>query len=135
MIEIERDTATRRVIRSLARMQQNLVLPVQLPDGSKPVVIALPHDSLSEIESKVAHYGSASVIVAYSDHMSIIAFEKTTGELFSTSASGATVHGDSDIDMLIHLLREQQSSNLAISITKQPLPQTVRPVQELQYSF
>jgi len=78
---ISRDAATRRVMKAVAHTFSHEPLPFALEDGTRPVVVALANDYISDIVGRVASMGGeANVAVAFSGHFQTIIFSKTTSD-------------------------------------------------------
>ena len=129
----DRDKATSRVMRTLARIQLQCSLPVRLADGRSPVVLALPHDKFSSVVEQVAQYGDANVAVAYDDHIALLSF---TRESMPTAGERAfQISRQSDIDMFIQYLKTQANKQTSVKVGGSAIPEVASPLQELEYAF
>lgn len=77
-----RNLATRRVMKTVARRTPMEPLPVRLRDGSTPIVVALPEDTLKYVASLTDRFGGrANVFVAFPDTLKLIDFHIDHHEL------------------------------------------------------
>lgn len=125
--ESSRDIVVRRVMRNLARRAINHgPLPVQAEDGTYPVVVVLPEDTVGDMEERRSRVGrDANVVVAYPDRMVLIAMRDAVRE------NAAEVHPDSPMDMLVIFLREHPDENPAIRVGARMAPR----IEDLAYAF
>lgn len=128
----DRLRAIKRVGVSLAKIQAHHRLPVQLPDGSFPVVVALPTDTLSQVQELVARSGSANVFVAYDDRMTVIAFRAGAAE--TPAEFTVNVNPGSDADMLVQLLQANAGRGMHISIEEAGYATPEATVAEFSYA-
>ena len=117
-------------MRSISRRVVNFgPLPVQAVDGSYPVVVALPDDTVADMEDRRNRISrNANVVVAYPDHMVLIAMRDGNSEDPQEIDSGVTM------DMFVHFLRNagEDVPAIRVSSTNVPLPEDV---QDLAYAF
>ena len=75
LTETPRDRVIRRVMRNISRRVVNSgPLPVQATDGSYPIVVTLPEDTVADMEERRNRINrDANVVVAYPDRMVLIA--------------------------------------------------------------
>lgn len=71
VVETPREQAIRRVMRSISRRVVNSgPLPVRAKDGSYPVVVALPEDTVADMDERRHRIGpDVNVVVAYPDRI------------------------------------------------------------------
>lgn len=125
--EAPRDVVVRRVMRNLARRTVNHgPLPVQAADGTYPIVVVLPDDSVGDMEARRSRVGrDANVIVAYPDRMVLIAMRDAVRE------DAAEIHPDSPMDMLVIFLRAHPDETPAIRVGTE----ASRRIEDLAYAF
>ncbi len=80
--ESGRDRVIRRVMRSISRRVVNSgPLPVQGSDGSYPIVVALPEDTVADMEARRDRISrDANVVVAFPERMVLIAMRDAARE-------------------------------------------------------
>lgn len=121
-----RDTAVRRVMRSVSRRVMVTPLPVQAPDGSYPVIVALPDDTMGSIELRRDRIGrDVNIVVAYPERMAVIAMRD------GQSDDPAEVSPSSTIGMLVAWLRATPDERPAIRVA----PMTSPVLEEMEYVF
>lgn len=111
---------TKRIMKYFARSGQGNCLPIQLDDGRRPVVVAMPDDRISEVANKVKSYGKANVCVAMSDGLVVLGFEGClSNESIRPIGDVQDVHQDISIGMLISAAEtlNKTNSKLAFSIS------------------
>lgn len=131
----DRVEATRRVMKALARLASNGPLPVKLEDGTSPVVIAMPSDSVKDLAKQLKRAGGvANVLVAYPDHFALSALEETPS---ATSIDEvAEVNQLSDVDMLVHWMRTLPEHGGSFTVTGDKDSGDHAPmVQDMDYVF
>lgn len=114
-------------MRNLARRAVNYgPLPVQAQDGTYPVVVMLPEDTVGDMEERRGRVGrDVNVVVAYPERMVLIAMRDAIRE------DAAEVHPDSAMDMLVLFLREHHGETPAIRIGTVDAPL----IEDLAYAF
>jgi hypothetical protein len=125
--ESTRDQAIRRVMRSISRRVVNAgPLPVQAKDGSYPVVVALPDDTVADMEERRNRIGrDVNIVVAYPERMVLIAMRDAVRE------DPAEIHPDSTMDMLVFYVRNHSEDSPAIRVGSKTAPR----IEELAYAF
>lgn len=125
--ETPRDQAIRRVMRSISRRVVAAgPLPVQAEDGSYPIVVALPEDSVGDMEERRQRVSrDVNVVVAYPDRMVLIAMRDGVRE------DPAEIHPDSTMDMLVFYLKRSTDPVPAIRVGSRTAPK----IEELAYAF
>lgn len=125
--ETPRDQAIRRVMRSISRRVIAAgPLPVQAKDGSYPIVVALPEDTVGDMEERRNRVSrDVNVVVAYPDRMVLIAMRDGVRE------DPAEIHPDSTMDMLVLYLKSSTESVPAIRVGSRTAPK----IEELAYAF
>ena len=129
--QTERDRATTRVMRAVARRSVVLgPLPVRAEDGSYPVIVTLPDDTLGYMESRRNHIGrSANVIVAYPERMVLIAMRD------GQSDDAAPVDSDASMALFVSWLQNTDMQRPAIRVTKRAETAARPRVEEIAYVF
>lgn len=127
-----RQIAISRVAKTLAHFEASKSLPVQLEDGRTPVVVALPDDTIGEVQAQISLYGSANVVVAYEDKMALIAFQRSV--MSGKSDSTVRVNPSSNIDMLVQLLQANAGLGLHISIVDAGHTEPASELAEIEYA-
>jgi hypothetical protein len=104
---VRRSQVLRRLMRHMAVDDGARDLPVTLADGTKPIVVALEHERLSEVMHRVHDSGkSANVFVAMDDGL-IVRAEVHLSEKGMTPVSSAEnlgpepIHSDIEIGMFV----------------------------------
>ncbi|MDN3309541.1 hypothetical protein QWJ90_01215 [Microbacterium oryzae] len=80
-------------MKTVARRSAVEPLPVRLSDGSTPVVVALPEDTLGSVATRVNGFGGeANVFVAFPEKLTLIDFRvsKHEGETIEQLAQSTT---------------------------------------------
>jgi len=73
---LTRDDATRRVMKSLARPHASGALTLQLEDGTRPLVVSLPFEKVSEVVERVRSVGGrANVAVAHAKNFNTLVMD------------------------------------------------------------
>lgn len=97
-----RSSFVRDLMKFLARTSPSKVLPIQLPNGERPVVPALGSDRVSEVAMKVARSGAANVCVLYKEtRMMVLGFEDAPHDNSHGENPLQDIHADITMDMLI----------------------------------
>lgn len=127
VIESARDRAIRRVMRSIARRVVNSgPLPVQAADGTYPLVVALPEDTVADMEERRNRISrDVNVVVAYPERMVLIAMRDAVRD------DPAEIHPDSTMDMLVYYLKNSGEQMPAIKVGSKTAPR----LEELAYAF
>lgn len=103
----ERDAAIRRVMRTVARYGARNSLPVTNDDGTSPMVIALPKDSMSDVHDRVVRAGGhANVFVAYEEDIALVVLRCEHTEIEDDHPGD--LHPDIEIDMFIAAARSSE---------------------------
>lgn len=125
--ESPRDQAIRRVMRSISRRVVNSgPLPVQATDGSYPIVVTLPDDTVADMEDRRNRMSrDANVVVAFPERMVLIAMRDVARD------NPAEIHPDSTMEMLVYYLQHSSEEVPAIRIGAKTAPR----VEELAYAF
>ena len=125
--ETPREQAIRRVMRSISRRVVHYgPLPVQAADGTYPIVVALPEDTVADTEDRRNRVGrNANVVVAYPERMVLIAMRDGVND------DPAEVHPDSSMDMLVLFLKNNPEDIPAIRVGSRTAPR----IEELAYAF
>lgn len=131
--EIARAVALRRVGKSLARIQQHHALPITLEDGTSPVVIVLPTDLIGTVQKQIAPFAGANVVVAYEDHMTLIAFQQSP--VINGTQETMPVSPDSEIGMLVDLMKTHKEHGVHIKIQDHHVTETASEVAQFDYAF
>lgn len=131
MVKTERDVATVRVSKSLARLLVHASLPVRDERGTSPVIVALPSDSLASVVEKVSRSGAANVIVAYREKMVLLPLSSEHEFTRDLNVIGT----ESDIDMFVKYLEHQQTDSNQFGVESVAQPEIQAPLRELQYAF
>ena len=125
--ESPREKAIRRVMRNVARRVVNAgPLPVQAEDGSYPIVVMLPDETVADMEDRRDRIGrDCNVIVAFPDRMTLIAMRDGIRD------DPAEVHPDSTMEMLVYYLKNNPDTVPAIRVGSSTAPL----LEELAYAF
>jgi hypothetical protein len=127
--ETEYDQATRRVMQAVARRVAHNPLPIRLEDGTSPIVVALPTDTVEAIDARLARAGgSANIMVAFPDKIMLIT--ALTAEYDNDIADVAP---NSTVEMLIEWLQSTTTGTGSIRL-REPRHSLPR-VEELEYAF
>lgn len=126
-IESARDRTIRRVMRSIARRVVSFgPLPVQAADGTYPLVVALPDDTVADMEERRNRISrDVNVVVAYPERMVLIAMRDAVRD------DPAEIHPDSTMDMLVYYLKNSGEKTPAIKVGSKTAPR----LEELAYAF
>jgi hypothetical protein len=132
----DRENAIKRVVTTLPLLHAAHELPLRSEDGQGLLVVALPSDTLAYVSDQITSMGldsvGANVAVAYPDHITLLTLERTVPA--SATHDEAGVHEFSDIDMLVKLLRVQDSRTLTVSIAAGPRRVSAGSLHELEYA-
>jgi hypothetical protein len=114
-------------MRSISRRVVNFgPLPVQAKDGSYPVIVALPDDTVSDVEDQRDRISrDANIVVAYPERMVLIAMREAVRD------DPAEIHPDSTIDMLVLYIKSHSEEVPAIRVGSKTAPR----IEELAYAF
>lgn len=114
-------------MRSISRRVVNAgPLPVRAIDGSYPVVVALPDDTVADMEERRNRISrDANVVVAYPERMVLIAMRDAVRD------DPAEIHPDSTMDMLVNYIKYNSETIPAIRIGSVTAPR----IEELAYAF
>jgi hypothetical protein len=114
-------------MRSISRRVVNAgPLPVQAEDGSYPVIVALPNDTVADIDDRRSRMSrDANVVVAYPERMVLIAMRDGVRD------DPAEIHPDSTMDMLVYYLKNNPEDVPAIRVGSRTAPR----IEELAYAF
>lgn len=125
--ESARDQVIRRVMRNISRRVVNSgPLPVQASDGSYPIVVAMPDDSVADMEERRNRISrDINVVVAYPERMVLIAMRDAIRD------DPAEIHPDSTMDMLVFYLKNAPQEVPAIRVGSKTAPR----IEELAYAF
>lgn len=125
--ESPREQAMRRVMRSLPRRMASVgPLPVVGVDGSHPVVVLLPDDTVEEMETRRLRFGGeVNVVVAYPNNMVMFPMRQNDRD------DSMEIHPDASMDMLVVYLRQTGESTSSIRIGAR----ASLPLEELAYAF
>jgi len=130
-MDVDREKVIRRVMRTVAREQARSPLPVRLEDGSSPLVVALPGDSVADVFERVGGFGgSANLIVAYAERLKLLSIELNAS---SETREPADVHPVASIGMLCDWLDCTPDGSAQIRINDAFAAPPV--VRELAYAF
>ena len=127
-LESPREKAIRRVMRSISRRVVSFgPLPVRAEDGTYPIVVALPNETVAEMEERRNRLSrDVNVVVAYPERMVLIAMRDAVRD------DPAEIHPDSTMDMLVHYLRNSGSNDVpSIRIGSTTAPR----LEDLAYAF
>lgn len=131
--ETERDRATTRVMRAVARRSIVLgPLPVRASDGTYPVIVTLPDDTLDYMETRRDSIGrDSNVVVAFPERMVLIAMRD------GQSDDAAPIHRDQMMAMFVYWLQNTDMNRPAIRVAdKEPGESSSRPrTEDLAYIF
>lgn len=126
--ESRREIATKRVMRAVSRRVMFSPLPVKASDGSYPVIVALPDDTMGNIEARRDRIGrDVNIVVAFPERMTIVAMRD------GNSVDPAPVSADSTIEMLVAWLRVNPDQIPSIRIT--PSSAVTPQLEEMEYVF
>lgn len=125
--ETVRDRVIRRVMRNISRRVVNSgPLPVQAADGSYPIIVTLPDDTVADMEASRERISrDANVVVAYPERMVLIAMRDGVHE------DPAEIHPDSTMGMLVYYLKNSGEQVPAIRVGAKTAPL----LEELAYAF
>ena len=129
-----RSTATRRVMKTVARRAAVEPLPVQARDGSTPIVVALPEDTLKYVVSMVDRFGGhANVFVAFPESLKLIDFTIDHGDI-TASVHDQTGHASMTMAMYVAYLGLNPGTNvnLKVDMSSNADAQSVR---DVAYAF
>jgi len=114
-------------MRNLARRAVNYgPLPVRAADGTYPVIVMLPNDTVGDMEARRDRISrDVNVVVAYPDRMVLIAMRDAVRD------DAAEVSPDSDMEMLVLFLRQHPDSTPAIRVGTVEAPL----IEDLAYAF
>lgn len=127
-LESPREKATRRVMRSISRRVVNFgPLPVRAEDGTYPIVVVLPEETVADMEDRRNRISrDVNVVVAYPERMVLIAMRDAVHD------DPAEIHPGSTMDMLVFYLRNSAGEDVpAIRVGSVAAPH----VEELAYTF
>lgn len=130
----DRTIATRRVMKTLARYVSMRSLPIRLADGTSPVVVALPGDSVESLVEQIRTAGGqANVLVAFPEHIMLVGL----GDAASTQPiqDYAEVHRLSDVGMLLEWMKTLPESGGAFNVHSDENPHRRPSVREMDYVF
>ena len=132
----ERDAATRRVMKSLARRAAtHSALPVVNEDGAAPLLIALPGELLSVVAGRLdAMGGRANVVLAFPDRYRICGFTQQMVEEIESDEDAVTAHHESTIDMFFDVIAATPTGTLTLTIGVNEAA-TLPRVEDLEYAF
>jgi hypothetical protein len=127
MSETPREQAVRRVMRSISRRVVNFgPLPVKAKDGTYPVIVTLPDDTVSDMEDQRNRVSrDANIVVAYPERMVLIAMRDAVRD------DPAEIHPDSTMDMLVVYIKSHTDDVPAIRVGSKTAPR----IEELAYAF
>ena len=128
---MSRDDATRRVMKTIALKSPPVQLPYTAEDGTKPLVVALPAELISDVISRVVSVGGHSnIAIAFATNFYLIVID-----------SGGRKKGDAemevtqDISMGMFLLKLQQHPTQRIRLRfKNIEAEAPATQQELEYA-
>lgn len=114
-------------MRSVARRVVNSgPLPVQAHDGSYPIVVMLPEETVADMEDRRNRLSrDSNVVVAFPDRMVVIAMRDGIRD------DPAEVHPESTMEMLVYYLKSNPETTPAIRVGKTTAPL----IEELAYAF
>ncbi len=129
-----RSTATRRVMKTVARRTPVEPLPVQMRDGSTPIVVSLPEDTLKYVVAMVDRFGGrANVFVAFPESLKLIDFSIDHNDIY---ASDHDQRGHSSMTMAMYVaylgLNPGTNVNLKVDLSSNADAQSVR---DVAYAF
>lgn len=129
---LTRDDATRRVMKSLARPHASGALSLQLDDGTRPLVVALPFEKVSEVVARVRVIGGkANVAVAHAKNFNTLVMDLNP----RTATDRPVVEITQDLSMGMFVLRIEQNPRKSILFRFHDIEAGVPSVsQELAYS-
>jgi hypothetical protein len=132
----ERDAATRRVMKSLARRAMTQKLPCVNDEGVAPIVIALPGELLLTVVARVDDMGgSANVVLAFPDRYRVCGFTRNMVEELESGDESVTAHGTSTIDMFFDVIASTATGALTLTIPSAG-DQVEKPqVEDSEYAF
>jgi len=128
----QRSLATRRVMKTVARRAVEQPLPVRLSDGTFPIIVTLPDDTVVSVGDRVRKVGGrANVFVAFSTDLALVEFlaEATAGEGGSQIA-----HEDTSMAMFVELLKLHPGESCNITISRN-VSASAPSVRSLAYAF
>lgn len=96
---LNRSNVAHALSKYIAREGAASILPVQVSDGSRPVVLALETDLVSQVLRQVAETRDANVVVGTTHGIAILSFVAAEGA--DPALQSQTVHDDVDMSMLI----------------------------------
>ncbi|CAI7976216.1 hypothetical protein FRAHR75_230005 [Frankia sp. Hr75.2] len=100
-----RVAVARKIFQATSNPKFGVSLPIQAPDGERPVVVALREDSVGYVFDRVDDYGgSANVVVDLG--LSIAIITVTPDPPGTASKASHPIHDDSPMEMLVVLLRD-----------------------------
>lgn len=127
--ETDYDKATRRVMQTVARVLAKRPLPVRLEDGTSPIVVALPSDSVATLDARLARAGgSANIFVAYPEKLMLVAARDE-----HLDDDVADIHPDSTVDMMILWLKSTPKGTGSIRVGE--VVADAPRVEEMEYAF
>ena len=101
---MSRDDATRRVMKAIATKNPSVRLPYAAEDGTKPLVVALPSELISDVITRVTSIGGHSnIAIAFATNFYLIILHSQGIE-----SSDAEMEVTQDISMGMFLLKLQQ---------------------------
>jgi len=128
---MNRDEATKRVMRSLSRVNPTRTAHLfRSPEGSVPVVVSLPNENASEVIARVQTLGGeANVAVAFASYFEIIPMtrngDKADAEL--------VINHDLSMGMLLIRIKQNPGKTIRLRLRGRqadlPVPQL-----EIQYA-
>lgn len=126
-----RADAGRVVSKLAATTSAEHALPVQIEDGSRPLVVALDSDLVSDVLHRVSKWGSANVAVDFPDSVVVLACINN-GHGLTFGGDSQTLHQSIDMSMLVdslHTLGDKDGAlrvNVAVGSSNTSAPTITR---------
>lgn len=131
---MNRHSAARRVLKSIAVGPKKINLPFTAPDGSKPIVVATPAEYLSDVIARVeAAGGSANVVLA--EAKSFVVFTLMGSESDTVDDAVESVNTDMSMGMLwlkYNAQRKKSGSKVRYTMNSH---QAVMPVSSEHFEY
>lgn len=127
-----RSLATRRVMKTIARRAHEQPLPVRRPDGTFPVIVALPDDTVVDVGDQVARSGDrANVFVAFDSDLVLIEFVVQHG---APDQDAQVAHEATSMAMYVELLKLDPTHSCTVSISRDSAA-TAPSLRRVAYAF
>lgn len=130
----ERGTAIRRVMKTVARRAVVAPLPIQADDGTRPVVVALPDDTLKGVVERIMEFGGrANVFVAYPDDLALVELSVGAHEDSHDDEGNDLAHAATTMSMYVDVLFAAGGPvSIDLNVSDSAFAQSV---QKLTYAF